>query len=646
MHPYMSPQDEEALAHTSTQSDPTPHSHQSLAEAVRLIVSVAEPTLGGLANSQTGEADRHHEYGQLAVRRSKTAYASKPVQRGTKGSDHIKSVLESRVKGLSDKLREPGRLSDVLGRDTSLKGLVFKATVSSHHPDFHGEKFLPRSEIPKLLTEEAVGKELAQCNKWRSSAIIGLLRPRKSDFRKEAKMICGTPTTQGEENSGRKTYQKIFTILALLKKSSLIFPFLAQEVCDDDLPLQLGDVKDTAVLNILTRTGREVSLHGFRRKKSFYDKFIEKQWVVLSPYFQPCSKRDDTSQTLNKQEIPPFTSWTLVSDTGGFGEVFRVEIHPSHHGFTSAGTVPQVFAIKRLGAKSPPPKFQIEPEYEATVLRKLTDRHDHIISLFATYLHHGCYHFIFPWAEADLKGYWEEMNPEPSNRYSDENLIWLARQCQGLAEGLSYIHRYNTASFSLFQRFSSHFASPPASSNLVAKGGDDVVRELFGRHGDIKPENILWFPDKTSSRGIAGGILRITDFGFTEFSTKAEVKRDRRGFIANSPTYRAPEIDLSSRKGLVSPSYDIWALGCLYLEFLAWWLGGWGYVHSFAQKRLRYDKIFWNGRTEGFRTDSFFSIIKGETDEEERAQVREEVIEVSILKVYSLKVHGSNIFVE
>jgi hypothetical protein len=215
-----------------------------------------------------------------------------------------------------------------------LKGLVFKATVSSHHPDFHGEKFLPRSEIPKLLTEEAVGKELAQCNKWKSSAIIGLLRPRRSDFRKEAKMICGTPTTQGEENSGRKTYQKIFTILALLKKSSLIFPFLAQEVCDDDLPLQLGDVKDTAVLNILTRTGREVSLHGFRRKKSFYDKFIEKQWVALSPYFQPCSKRDDASQTLNKQEIPPFTSWTLVSDTGGFGEVFRVEIHPSHHGFT------------------------------------------------------------------------------------------------------------------------------------------------------------------------------------------------------------------------------------------------------------------------------------------------------------------------
>jgi hypothetical protein len=93
----MSPQDEEALAHTSTQSDPTPHSHQSLAEAVRPSVSVAEPMLGGLANGQTGEADRHHEYGQLAVRRSKTAYASKPVQRGTKSSDHIKSVLEVRA---------------------------------------------------------------------------------------------------------------------------------------------------------------------------------------------------------------------------------------------------------------------------------------------------------------------------------------------------------------------------------------------------------------------------------------------------------------------------------------------------------------------------------------------------------------------
>jgi len=37
--------------------------------------------------------------------------------------------------------------------------------------------------------------------------------------------------------------------------------------------------------------------------------------------------------------------------------------------------------------------------------------------------------------------------------------------------------------------------------------------------------------------------------------------------------------------GKISRSYDIWTLGCLYLEFIGWMLGGFGYVKRFTLVR-------------------------------------------------------------
>jgi hypothetical protein len=53
------------------------------------------------------------------------------------------------------------------------------------------------------------------------------------------------------------------------------------KVCDDDLPLRLGDKIKTNALYVITKTGEKVSVYGFRQKQSFYDKFMEKQWLVL-----------------------------------------------------------------------------------------------------------------------------------------------------------------------------------------------------------------------------------------------------------------------------------------------------------------------------------------------------------------------------
>ncbi|KIL84083.1 hypothetical protein FAVG1_12659 [Fusarium avenaceum] len=384
-------------------------------------------------------------------------------------------------------------------------------------------------------------------------------------------------------------YRKIFTILVLLRNASLITSFIVEEICDDDLPFRLEPGTESSEWRCLRSSGQEFPSPGFRHlKESFYTQFTERQWIVLAPYFDPSCLAKDDPQVLMDEQIPPFTSWKPIPDgnQGGCGEVFKVHIHPGQHRFehlSSPETPQMAFAIKRE------------------------------------------YHFIFPWAMADLHGYWRDINRKPSTAESDKDLAWLAAQCQGLAEGLSYIHRYETASF----KYLIHPDSLPTATEafIKAKGSQRKLR-LFGRHGDIKPENILYFPRHDQDMR---GLLKITDFGCADFSTKEEVDCKRRGSVPNSPTYRAPETDLSPDDSSITSSYDVWTLGCVYLEFLTWWLGGWMYVKDFAERRSEVDPD-WYGKSYGhFKTDFFFTIFE-ESNGKRNAEVRKGVKEVSILR--------------
>ncbi|KAF5970684.1 kinase-like protein [Fusarium bulbicola] len=514
MDPSMLLNHEEALAHMSdmtTQSWPITRSRRPLVGGFHPVHSDAEGLREGLTDTEARGLDGDHESDKVSLRRMKTEG----------------SVTEFAPFNTQARFPTSGRIRNALRKEPTLGDRIIKATVQSAHPDYRSKKFLPRNEISRLLTTEAVEKELTQCNRWRRYPVIGLLRPRKPNFQEEAQIICG----ELGANPVCKTYQKIFAILVLLKRASLIVSF-RDKVCDDDLPLKLGDKVNTNVLTVITKPA---------------------------------------------------------------------------------------FAVKKIK----PRKARIDPEYEAIVLRHLKDRHPNLISLLTTYKHHGDYHFIFPWAEADLKKYWQTINPKPSGEERDATLKWLGVQCKGLADGLSSIHRYPTTSSSLHGRFT------PPLDNPVGNASENAIHVLFGRHGDLKPQNILWFPEITSTPGTVGGILKITDFGFSEFSSKSEVDRERRGFIANSPSYRAPEIDISTADNLIGPSYDIWALGCIYLEFLAWWLGGWDYVRSFANRRLDYDVALYNGRTERLRTDGFFFIVNFEILGKERVEIRKSVSKVS-----------------
>lgn len=249
----------------------------------------------------------------------------------------------------------------------------------------------------------------------------------------------------------------------------------------------------------------------------------------------------------------------------------------------------------------------------------------HLIQLLATYEQSNKYYLIFPWAKTDLHGYWTLIcpNPLPEPGDRDATLDWLAEQCQGLADGLTYIHRRFTSSRSslLYHSESLRPACARAKVQVPDPGQIASIKELFGRHGDIKPQNILWFPCTNGGRGT----LKITDFGITAFNQKPLEDYQHGDSFACTHTYAAPESSVTLNQVPLGPIYDIWSLGCVYLEFLAWWFGGWALVEMFAQSRLtplpseqRHVKL------QQWKFDSYFEI------QNEQAVIKKAVSKVSL----------------
>lgn len=197
--------------------------------------------------------------------------------------------------------------------------------------------------------------------------------------------------------------------------------------------------------------------------------------------------------------------------------------------------------------------------------------HPNFVTLLATFTYQDRNHLIFPWAECDLYSYWEH-NGAPS---TSGDFLWLSEQILGLATALNLIH------------------------NPSLK---DVSTGEYGRHGDVKPENILWFKSTHDTRGI----FVITDLGLSSMNSDKSRSNVPNNAVAFSVTYRPPEVDIEH--GYISRSSDIWSLGCMFLEMISWMLGGWESVKSFSLARVA-------PSTMGFNTDNFFDMLQVEDSE-------------------------------
>jgi serine/threonine protein kinase len=103
------------------------------------------------------------------------------------------------------------------------------------------------------------------------------------------------------------------------------------------------------------------------------------------------------------------------------------------------------------------------------------------------------------------------------------------------------------------------------------------------RHGDLKPENILLFENRKEipERRKMHWILQITDVGLAKSHQQATELRDATRAFAGTIMYEPPE---ATEKGTArSRRYDVWSMGCIYLEFLIWLLYGAEGLDRFSQ---------------------------------------------------------------
>jgi len=216
------------------------------------------------------------------------------------------------------------------------------------------------------------------------------------------------------------------------------------------------------------------------------------------------------------------------------------------------------------------------------MLRRFGDQHEHIIALLATFTYKGSFYLLFPWAECDLLGLWEKTPPQRDHA----TVLWIADQCLQLVNALHEIH------------FSPDNTQEP---------------KRFGRHGDIKSENVLVFPQETGTAGHEK--LVLADFGFSSVHRDTSISALSNHRVQAPPGCRPPEMDVKNAK--TTRGFDIWTLGCLFLDMCTWWFGGWRLLQEFEE--ARYEKGIAGLISSTPKTNNYFNKTIGDHVEVKRS---------------------------
>lgn len=106
------------------------------------------------------------------------------------------------------------------------------------------------------------------------------------------------------------------------------------------------------------------------------------------------------------------------------------------------------------------------------------------------------------------------------------------------------------------------------------------------RHGDLKPGNILCVNEQGER------ILKIADFGVSRIHHAQTISRTSpTTSTLLTPSYQGPEVEFEKidkdDQRPRSRKYDIWSLGCVFLEFAIWLLHGPKAIEGFTGARGR-----------------------------------------------------------
>ncbi|KAG9228280.1 hypothetical protein BJ875DRAFT_490028 [Amylocarpus encephaloides] len=343
----------------------------------------------------------------------------------------------------------------------------------------------------------------------------------------------------------RDNAPKLFTMLVYHQSEKMLDQFCGQGMDDSMFPVNLMHSKDSI----------ESTNKNKPKKLQFEFRFANDvcgwQWEFFVPELSWTTF--DHPPLAPKTKLP-FLKFDEISRTG-FSVVYKGVVHRAHIITSNSKDIkiatdekdhPYV-AVKELlqtGLNIKESESFIQAEYQ-TLERLRHHETPHLIKAIAFYktkkLNSETLYFVFPWAEhGNLRQFWQQKTPR---MHDNSYMKWIFVQLVGLADAIYTLHHEGDRSC---------------------------------RHGDLKPENVLCFNSSRSTveRDQTSCILVISDVGLSKNHDRStEIRSKSRNTTGETVTYAAPETALFPERP-TSRRYDIWSLGCLYLEFVIWILYG------------------------------------------------------------------------
>lgn len=160
--------------------------------------------------------------------------------------------------------------------------------------------------------------------------------------------------------------------------------------------------------------------------------------------------------------------------------------------------------------------------------------HPHIVEVLAIFNQAQKEYFMFPWADGgNLLDFFKRHTDTEAN-HNPRFVLHIVKQLAGLASAVQTMHKH-----------------------------------LY-RHGDLKPENILVFNYKKKV-----GTWKLADLGLAKFHNQAT--GDRKGpttMLGNGTISYEPPETVTASESPRSRLYDIWSMGCIILQLVAYLLYG------------------------------------------------------------------------
>lgn len=404
-----------------------------------------------------------------------------------------------------------------------------------------GSRFLPCHLISKLAEHSKVQKALEAARVQKASRIADVVSDRA---------------------------KRIFLILVLMsnkdsEKVSLIEDLQSQGFIDGMLPIEWAEKNGRWFAyskgNLVSQGAVPDSSRPLvyipedKWDRQCKDMFEFYQWQLTAPKFN----MEEFMFSFHNSTILPYVEKPpKPASSGFFGEVSHYKVHPAH--------IPILTDGQEAGPVSVAVKKALNPEELADFFQKETEnlerikglKWDNLIQPIAAYQRNTERCIVFPWASGgSLVNYWEDHDL----KYFDKSrTLWILGQFTGICRALRDLHKINC------------------------------------RHGDLKPDNILWFKD-----GKGKEELQIADLGLAAFHKDKNTQvRKREAIQTMTPSgtkrYEPPETNehrYSSEPR--SRAYDVWSMGCILLELLIWLVYGNNAVVAFG---MRTD-FFWQINT-------------------------------------------------